>query len=253
MAKKAAPKKPTPNKPTRADHATFSRLLIRRARAALLSTTHKSRGGWPYGSLVTVAFDCDMSPLMLFSTLSDHTRNLDTDPRGALLFEETSRLKNPQTGPRVTVLGKIRKTNDGRHRRRFLGLHPEAALYAGFGDFNYFRMKVDKVHFVGGFAQAVWLKPKDILAEPKAAKALARAEAGVLEHMNRDHAAAVDHYANGLLGRRGKGWRMTGIDPDGADLRRGGRTARLAFESPIQDRKGVREELVRLARLPGKK
>ena len=62
----------------------------------MLSTTHKSRGGWPYGSLVTVAFDCDMSPLMLFSTLSDHTRNLAVDPRASLLFEETSRLKNSE-------------------------------------------------------------------------------------------------------------------------------------------------------------
>ncbi len=237
-----------PRKLKRADFAQAARLQVRRSRSAILSTLMND-GGWPYGSLISVAFDHDGSPVMLFSNLSDHTQNLYQDNRAALLFEEGSQLKNPQTGPRVTVLGKIRKTNDARHRRRFLGLHPEAALYAGFGDFNFFRMKVDKVHFVGGFAQAVWLKPQDILAEPKAAKALARAEAGVLEHMNRDHAAAVDHYANALLGRRGKGWQMTGIDPDGADLRRGGRTARLAFEAPIQDRKGVREELVRLAGL----
>jgi len=42
---------------------------------------------------------------------------------------------------------------------------------------------------------------------------------------------------------------MTGIDPDGFDLRRGGRTARLEFDKPVPDRMGVREELVRLAGL----
>ncbi len=42
---------------------------------------------------------------------------------------------------------------------------------------------------------------------------------------------------------------MTGIDPDGFDVRRGGRTARLEFEKPVLDRMGVREELVRLAGL----
>jgi putative heme iron utilization protein len=41
---------------------------------------------------------------------------------------------------------------------------------------------------------------------------------------------------------------MVGIDPDGADLRRGGRFARLEFGAPIADRRQAREELVRLAR-----
>lgn len=240
-------KRPRTGKPTRADHAALGRQLIRRARAAMLSTALASKDGWPYGSLVSVALDCDGSPLMLFSNLSDHTRNLAQDPRASLLFEETSRLKNPQTGPRITLTGRIKKTTQDRHRRRFLARHPEAALYAGFGDFNFFRMQVDRAHFVGGFAKAAWLKGADILADAKAAAAIAKAEPAVLEHMNTDHPDAVDHYAVTLLGRSGRGWKMTGIDPDGADLRLGGRVARLAFENPVGDRKAVREELVRLA------
>jgi len=213
----------------------------------MLSTALAAKDGWPYGSLISVALDCDGSPLMLFSTLSDHTRNLAQDPRASLLFEETSRLKNPQTGPRITVTGRIKKTTQDRHRRRFLARHPEAALYAGFDDFNFFRMQIDKAHFVGGFAKAAWLKGADILADAKAAAAVAKAEAAVLEHMNTDHPDAVDHYAVTLLGRGGRGWKMTGIDPDGADLRLGGRVARLPFKNSVRDRKAVREELVRLA------
>ena len=38
--------------------------------------------------------------------------------------------------------------------------------------------------------------------------------------MNADHADAVQLYASSLLGRAGEGWRMTGIDPEGLDLRR---------------------------------
>ncbi|MBC8338833.1 MAG: DUF2470 domain-containing protein [Alphaproteobacteria bacterium] len=243
------PKGPNPIKHDRALHARTSQLLMRRARAATLSTALKSGDGWPYGSLVTVAFDHDLSPLMLFSTLSDHTRNLAEDSRASLLFEETSRLKNPQTGPRVSVLGRIRKTTDDGHARRFLASHPEAALYAGFGDFAFFRMAVTRVHFVGGFAKAVWFKAPDILSDAKTAAAVAKAEKGVLTHMNEDHADAIDHYANALLGRGGTGWQMTGVDPDGADLRLGGRTARLEFGAPVTSRKAIREELVRLAQL----
>jgi putative heme iron utilization protein len=44
---------------------------------------------------------------------------------------------------------------------------------------------------------------------------------------------------------------MTGIDPDGADLRLGGRVARLEFAEPVHSRKAIREELVRLAQLEG--
>ena len=100
-------KRPWTGKPSEADYAAQGRQLIRRARAAMLSTALASKNGWPYGSLVSVALDCDGSPLMLFSTLSDHTRNLAKDSRASLLFEETSRLKNPQTGPRITVTGRV--------------------------------------------------------------------------------------------------------------------------------------------------
>ncbi len=239
-------------KQTKTDHAWASRQLIRRARAAMLATALKPFSGWPYGSLVSVALDCDLSPLMLFSNLSDHTRNLAHDPRASLLLEETSRLKNPQTGPRATVMGKIRKTTDDRHQRRFLARHPEAALYAGFGDFNFYRMQIERVHFVGGFASAIWLRASDITPSASAARAIAKAEPAILEHMNTDHAAAVDHYANALLGLSGRGWEMTGVDPDGCDLRLGGRFARLEFEKPIKTRKAVREALVRMARQGGK-
>ncbi len=114
-------------------------------------------------------------------------------------------------------------------------------------------MQIERVHFVGGFARAIWLRASDITPPAAAARAVAKAESAILGHMNTDHAAAVDHYANALLGLSGRGWEMTGVDPDGCDLRLGGRFARLEFESPVKTRKAVRQELVRLAGLPGRK
>ncbi len=233
---------------SRADSALACRRLIRRGRAASLATALAADGGRPYASLISVAFDCDLAPLMLFSDLSDHTRNLAKDDRASLLIEEASSLKNPQTGPRASLVGRIAKTADERHKRRFLARHPEAALYADFADFHVFRLGLERIHYVGGFARALWLKADEVAGDPAAARAIAEAEDAILAHMNGDHAEAVDHYANVLLGRAGSGWRMTGIDPDGADLRRGGRFARLEFAKPIVDRGQAREELVRLAR-----
>lgn len=231
------------------ESAAYSRGIVRRARSASLATALANKDGFPYASLVTVACDMDGSPLMLFSTLADHTRNLAEDPRASLLFEETSRRANPQTGPRVTLSGKIRKTRDDNLARRFLARHPEARLYAGFGDFAFYRMTVDRAHWVGGFARARWLPARRILFTDKdACKAISTCEEGVIEHMNTDHADALDAYAQGLLGRAGKGWQMTGIDPEGIDLRRGAQVARLSFDEPVTSAVECRSMLAGLAK-----
>lgn len=229
--------------------AAFARGIVRRARAASLATVIPAKAGFPYVSLVTVACDMSASPLMLLSTLADHTRNLADDPRASLLFEETSRRSNPQTGPRVTLSGTIKKVRDEDLAQRFLARHPTAAMYAGFTDFAFYKMTVERAHWVGGFARARWLPARRILFTDKAASAaIAECEAAVIEHMNTDHTAALDAYANGLLGRAGSGWSMTGVDPEGIDLRRGAHVARLPFEVPVGSATACRTALVELAK-----
>jgi hypothetical protein len=51
-----------------------------------------------------------------------------------------------------------------------------------------------------------------------------------------------------LLGQPGGGWKLTGVDPEGCDLRLGGRTARLDFDRPVADAEAARIELVSLVR-----
>ena len=81
---------------------------------------------------------------------------------------------------------------------------------------------------------------------PGQAPGLAEAEAGIVEHMNADHADAVQLYAAKLMGLAGDGWRMTGIDSEGIDLRRAGNVARLAFDVPLQAAAEARKVLVAL-------
>jgi len=227
----------------------LSHRLLRGGRSGALSTAIQTHDGWPYGSLVTFATDVDGSPLFLFSDLSDHARNLKTDARASLLIERTSARIKPQTGPRVTLLGAIKKTKKPRHARRFIARHPQAAMYAPFGDFNFYRMSLDRAHFVGGFARAIWFRGRELLSDAKAAKVLADSEEDIVSHMNEDHSDAIDLYAKILLKRKGTGWRMSAIDCEGADLILNGRIARLDFADPVSDPGGIRDELVRLAAL----
>jgi putative heme iron utilization protein len=223
------------------------RSLLMGGRAGVLSTTFRGRERWPYGSLVTYAPDTDGAPIFLFSGLSDHTGNLAKDPKASLLVERALRKKNPQQGPRISILGTVKPTKQARHKDRFLARHPGAARYAGFGDFGFYVMTVERVHLVGGFARAQWMKADEITPPKSAVKAVAQAEAGVLQHMNADHGDALDLYAGKLLGRKGKGWRAVACDPFGLDLMRDDAPARLEFDAMARDASGLREQLVALA------
>ena len=126
--------------------------------------------------------------------------------------------------------------------------HPSAATYVDFQDFAFYRVAPTRAHLVAGFGRIHWIEAGDMLFDVAGSAPLAEREAGVVAHMNADHADAVDLYANQLLGLDGAGWRMPGVDPEGCDLRRGGQVARLAFERPVGDAEGARAELVRLAK-----
>jgi putative heme iron utilization protein len=214
--------------------------------ATLQRTGSEAPAGWPYASLVLMAVDQDAAPILLISTLADHTRNLLADPRASLLVDGTAGLDEPLTGARATVMGRLEKTDDPRHRARFLARHPAAAMYAGFGDFAVWRMTVGRAHIVAGFGRIHWVDGGAVIGA--APPALAAREADVVDHMNADHADAVDLYATMLLGLDGDGWQMTGVDAEGIDLRRAGRVARLPFDTPVADADGARAELVRLVK-----
>jgi heme iron utilization protein len=225
------------------DSARFCRALLRsRDRAALATTLD----GAPYASLVLVAADLDASPLLLLSELAQHTRDLRADPRVSLLFDGTAGHADPLAGPRLSLLGRAEATMEPHLLARFTARHPTAAAYAGFGDFHLWRVVAERGHLVAGFGRIEWVEGGALRFGADAA-ALAAAEPGIIAHMNADHGDALLGYAHRLLGLAGEGWQMTGIDPEGIDLRREGEVARLGFEVPVLDAEAARRELVRLA------
>ena len=141
--------------------------------------------------------------------------------------------------------------SDDRLLARFTSRHPSAALYAGFGDFQLYCVRVSRAHLVAGFGRIRWIEGGEILLEGDC-QTLAAAEPSILDHMNSDHAEAVNRIAERAAGAGpGTGWRMTGIDPEGTDFRRGPHIARAEFRSLIWDAGAARSELVQLARAGG--
>jgi putative heme iron utilization protein len=225
--------------------------LLRATRAGSLATLDRNTGH-PFASLVNVATDVDGSPLILVSRLSTHTANLEVDGRAALLLATTGK-GDPLAHPRLTLLGSFTPVaragpEEPRVRRRFLARHPKSELYAGFGDFSFWRLNVVSAHLNAGFARAADLKAADVLTDVAGADELIEAEEGAVSHMNEDHAEAVRLYATKLLGADDGKWRLTGLDPDGLDLALGDLTLRLPFPQRVTDAAQLRKVVVELAK-----
>lgn len=223
-----------------------ARRILRAADRAALATGLCTDAGWPYPSLVLTALDYDGTPLLLISQLADHTRNIQADSRVGLLFDGTAGMAQPLAGARVSVLGRAVPSTEPRHRERYLARHPDAAQYAGFGDFAIYRVTVERAHLVAGFGRIRWIDGADLLPGG-VPDGFAAVEAELVHHMNDKESEAVQLFARELLGLPGgEGWAVTGIDPEGVDLRRGGAVGRLDFEHRVSDGEGAKAELIRL-------
>jgi putative heme iron utilization protein len=224
--------------------AQEARNLLRRARTATLGTLNRE-DGIPYASLVNIATDVRGWPLVLVSTLAWHTRNLLTDPRASIMVAELPASGDALTGPRVTVMGRFSQVQDGALKRRYLARHPAAALYSGFGDFAFWRMEPEMAHAVAGFGRIETIGADEMFPS---ADEMTDLEDSAIDHMNSDHEDAIQLYAEKLLGATPGGWRIAGLDPDGADLKRDEETLRLQFSSPLYTAEALRGHLAALGR-----
>lgn len=238
---------PTENTPGNAGAGSAGWQARRLLRAARVGTLATATDGQPYAALVTPAAAPDLSPLLLLSGLSEHTRHLRTEPRCALLAAGSPAEVNPQTAPRVTLTGLAEPADDPALKARFLAIHPYAALYADFGDFALWRLRPMAALFVGGFAQATRLHRHELLPDPAAVAAVGAAEMSIMSHCNADHPDALGAIARAASGGEG-GWRMVTADVDGCDLACGETVLRIAWSAPVPDARAIRTELVRLAR-----
>jgi putative heme iron utilization protein len=130
------------------------RQLMRASRRATLgSLTERDGLNFPFVSLVVPAIAADAAPLLLISDLADHSKNLRRQSQASLLFDGTLDLAEPLTGPRVSLLGDVAITTDADDRAAYLAQNPSAELYAGFGDFSFYRFTIREALFVAGFGR----------------------------------------------------------------------------------------------------
>jgi putative heme iron utilization protein len=235
---------------TDAEAIRLAKTLVRTARYGALAALEPGTGA-PLASRVAVATDLAGAPLILVSALSEHTAAILADPRCSLLLGEPGK-GDPLAYPRISLRCRAVKLERGapeqtRAERRYLNRHPKAKLYAGFADFTFFRLAIERASLNGGFRKAYQLTSADLVADLPTNEALAEAEQPAIDHMNADHRDAVDIYARAFAKAGGEGWTITGIDAEGFDLALGDDSRRIFFEEPLASTADLRKILVALA------
>jgi len=227
-------------------HAERARTMVAQLSTGTLCTVATEPAGYPYGSFVTVAFE-QGHPVFLISELAEHTKNLRKDARASLLVAQGG-ADDPLANGRVTLVGDCSLVADPEAARAaYLERHPNAGYYADFKDFNFWRLEVAAVRYIGGYGRMSWVGVVDWLAAQSDPVAPFAEE--IIAHMNEDHADALPLYCRAfsratefttvaMTGIDRYGFEMSAVTPDGP------RPIRVAFAEQISTRGEARTALV---------
>jgi hypothetical protein len=226
------------------DLGNEARRFVRGQHNGVLSTLSRRLEGYPFGSVTPFICDHAGRPVILISTLAEHTRNIDADPRVSLIVQPFS--EDMQEVARLTLIGQARRLEDKEGLGpRYLRQFPKAEAYFAMHDFHFYRIEPVRIRYIGGIGKIHWLEPSAYLCDPGS---LPESEAGILAHMNRDHRDSLSDYCRHFLDIEGTGAELIGIDPDGMDLHLAGRTCRIDFPGPAIDAASARAVLVAMAK-----
>ncbi|HUP49470.1 MAG TPA: DUF2470 domain-containing protein [Thermoanaerobaculia bacterium] len=233
-------------------HAERARTLLDRERLGTLATHSHHHPGFPFASVMPYALGPDGAPLFLISSMAIHTQNLIADARASLLVMQSGGEADPLGLPRATLLGTVRRLDDAGEplRAAYLERHPSARYWISFSDFSFFRLDVAQVYFVGGFGVMGWVEPAEYASAE--VDPLAAVSAGIIEHMNRDHGAALRDITRRFSGLDAEGAEMVSCDRLGFAVRvrtpEGMKGARIAFPEEVRSSEDARRVLVAMAR-----
>ena len=242
---------PSVPEPTFAERA---RTLVHQGRTGTLATLSRRHPGHPFASIMPYALDPNGRPLFLISSMAMHTQNLGGDGRASLLATQPGAAGDPLASGRVTLMGQVERLGAddvAAARPTYLAAHPNATYWVDFEDFAFWRLAVDDVYFVGGFAAMGWVEAADYRAARP--DPLAEVADDIMEHMNHDHADALLAYARFFAGEAADEARMVAVDRLGfkLHLRNVDRrwSTRIAFPREVTNVADSRAVLIEMARV----
>lgn len=134
-----------------------ARQLVAANRRGVLGTLLPN-GGYPYASMVDYAPLPNGDVVLFLSRLAEHQKYLAADTRASLLIAPNIMAENALAQPRLTLVGQVSLVEDrAAVAPVYVQFHPGAAQYINFGDFQFYRLHVERARYIAGFGRMGWL------------------------------------------------------------------------------------------------
>jgi hypothetical protein len=226
--------------------AQEARRFLRTTRSGVLSTLSARFSDYPFGSIAPFILDHEGQPLILISTIAEHTKNIQANAHVSLIAFDPA-APDMQAGARLTLLGDatLADKQEGALKSRYLAYFPQAAQYFDMHDFLFYRIAINQARYIGGFGKIHWIAGDAFQAPPNQ---LLEQEAGILAHMNADHADSLRAYCRHVHGINTERAAMLGMDCDGFDVQTDHSILRFTFDSPVTDALSARQALVAMSK-----
>jgi putative heme iron utilization protein len=218
-----------------------ARDLLLQESFGVLSTISVDLPGYPFGSVTPYCVDRSCRPIVYISHIAQHTKNIVADPRVSLTVVERGTSDDVQAQGRLTCVANAHEVTEGvpEIRERYFRYFPSAQQYERTHGFAFFRLELVRVRFIGGFGQIFWVEPEAFMTANPFSQT---DEARIVQHMNRDHADALNRFVGGGPAI------MAGIDAEGFDVLTAGGKTRIPFVSPVSNMEEARQALVEMAK-----
>jgi len=230
--------------------AREARRLLLACYDGVLATISVTMPGYPFGSVVPFCLDRAGQPVILIANIAQHRKNLVADPKVSLtVFDRGA--DDLQTNGRLTLVADALRVaaDDADTMRRYYRYFPESQDYHLTHSFEFWRLQLKRIRYIGGFGAIHWLEPAQLLGvNPFSAED----EDAMVAHMNADHFDTMQDYLKPLLGAEAAAASaptLAGVDAEGIHLRTARRVWRLEFPQPATSPGEVRKALVGMARL----
>ncbi|HIF51935.1 MAG TPA: HugZ family protein [Thiotrichaceae bacterium] len=225
-----------------------ARKLLLSEYQAILCTHSVDVDGYPFGSVVPYCLNKDGEPIMLISSIAQHTKNILSDHKVSLIATEGG-ADDLQTVGRITYIGNAQKLNDDDidSMERYYSYFPQSRDFHKTHDFDFYRLEPVRIRYIGGFGKIYWVeKDEFLLANPFSFEE----EKRMVEHMNADHLEAIKHYCETyeISHTTDDIPVMVGIDSEGFNLRVGARIHRIDFNDVVTTAGDIRKVLVEMAK-----
>ena len=235
--------------------ALEAKKFLRSTRSGVLSSFSAKFAGYPFGSVMPFVLGHDCQPIVLISTIAEHTKNIIANPKVSLLVFAAS--EDLHANGRLTLIGEAEQLdkNNADLMARYCRYFPESVGYLAMHDFQFYRINIAQARYIAGFGKMGWMAGDELVNIKNIEKAtsIATIETSMIEHMNADHVDSMLQYCQHFHAVKPDAATLIGVDSDGFDIEAviadDIKMLRFNFEAPIFDANSARMAFIALSKV----